>query len=216
MSTNLKTTGVFLGGLLVGAAAVWLSPPDPPEVHTPGEPPPGGEPGAVPQRPADAALPPLDAADVTPGEVPPEIPIEVPMTTEGTRVQVPGAPGLLDEHIAEATDRWVELRARAALKLEAEGLLPRIDLLIEGIPEADEALPPVQDLVVFLVEERLLLDALDDVGVEVSAEKAELDVLLRPPRGQVKGGADKAKHPGGKAPEGSRPLDPDAPRNVGG
>lgn len=210
MSTNLKTAGVFIGGLLAGAAAVWLSPPDPAEQHG------GPMPGEVPERPVDAKLPPLDAAEVQPGEIPPEVPIEVPMTLEGTRVEVEGAPGLLDQHVAEAADRWVELRARAALKLEAEGLLPRIDGLIEDIPDADNELPPVQDLVVFLVEERLLLDALADVGVDVSQEKAELDRLLRPPRGQIQGGHEKAKHPGGKAPEGSRPLDPDAPRNVGG
>lgn len=214
MSTNLKTAGVFVGGLLVGAAAVWLSPPDPPEMNTPLE---GPVPGDVPNRPADAKLPPLDEpGDVAPGEVPPEVPVDVPLTKEGTRVQVEGVPGMLDQHVAEATDRWVEIRARAALKLEAEGLLPRIDGLIEDIPEADEQLPPVQDLVVFLVEERLLLVELEGLGVDVVDEKARLDALLRPPRGQVKGGHEKARHPGGKAPDGSRPLDPDAPRKVGG
>ncbi len=228
MSTNLKTAGVFLGGLLVGAAAVWLSPPDTFGSDTPSAPggaaPGGAAPGGAPPGgapPGDAPLggaptpeigpaPLEDPGDVSPSEVPPELPAVVDTP------HLEGGPGLLDEHIAEATDRWVEVRGRAALKLEAEVLLPRIDSLIEDIPEADEELPPVQDLVVFVVEERLLLDELSELGVDVEAEKASLESLLRPQRGQVRGGPDKAKHPGGKAPAGSRPLDPSAPRNVGG
>jgi hypothetical protein len=230
MSTNLKTVGIFAAGLAAGGIAVWLSPPDPPPME--GQPmmqgPPTGQPGHETPRIPEG---------VEPGEVPPDVVSEVPMALDGTPLEHPplpegqeipapiepsgamNSPVLLDEHIAAAPDNWAAIRERVEATPGQAALLGKVDAVLAAMPEDTERMPPLQQLVRFLVAEKLTVDELDAAGVEVDAVKAELEVLLRPPRGKVQGGHEKAQHKdgAGQAPDGSRPLDPKAPRDaVGG
>ena len=229
MSTNLKTVGIFAAGLLAGGVAVWLSPPDPAPME--GGPmmegPPPGEMSSegMPQRPEG----------VEPGEIPPDVVTEVPMALDGTPLEHPPLPEgqdapppiepsgdmqppvLLDEHLAAAPDTWAAIRERVEAMPDNTLLLVKVDKVLSAMPEDTDAMPPLQVLVRFLVVEKLTVDELAAAGVEVGELQAELEVLLRPPQGKVKAGQDKAKHKGGagQAPEGTRPLDPQAPRDAG-
>lgn len=240
--SNFKTVAAFVGGLVLGAGALSVSPPDdeaapigvpdggdhiaPPEgEHPEGMLPPDG--GALPPPPEGTPhLPPDGAGVVMPDGVgvaegqPPlgAVPPGQEQTFSSAGVRAPPVAGvlLLDEHLSKAESRWWEIRGRVKGVSDSGRLLREIDALVLKIPEADGGMPPLQEVVSFLVAEKLLLIELADAGVDVAAANEQLDKLLNPPRGKVVGGHEKATVPGGagQAPVGTRPLDPDTPRRV--
>lgn len=232
MSTNLKTVGIFAAGLAAGGIAVWLSPPDPPPM---GEGAPMAEGGAMQPGAIGEQAPQLPEG-VEPGEVPPDVVHEVPMALDGTPLEHPplpegqetpqaeepsgtmASPVLLDEHMAAAPDNWAAIRERVEAAPGQAALLAKVDAVLDTMPEDTSRMPPLQELVRFLVAEKLTIDELAAAGIEVDEVQAELEVLLRPPRGKVTGGHERAKHKqgAGQAPDGSRPLDPQAPRDAEG
>lgn len=191
-----------------------------------GPPPPDGTPllppdGAGQVLPAGMTpgegLPPgeVPPGEVPPGEVPPDGAGEV-FTSQGKAARPVAGVLLLDEHLNTAEARWWEVRGKVKGASGGAELLQRIDALVMDIPEGDGHMPPLQDVVRFLVQEKLLLDDLTEAGVDVAAANAAMDKLLAPPQGKVKGGHEKAFVPGGagQAPDGTRPLDPDTPRRA--
>lgn len=234
---NIKLIAAFAGGLLLGAGALSVSPPgdQPTIVSTTDQ---TQVPIVGAENEQSLELPPKDGAVLPP---PPEGTPMLPPDGAGSFIQgappIPGgdgAPGdetftsagraekpmagvlLLDEHLAQAEARWYELRGKAKSKGVNAELLGRVDALVLSIPEDDGHMPPLQEVVAFLVKERILVDDLGEAGVDVKTADEQLKRLLEPPKGKVVGGQEKAAHPGGagQAPPGSRPLDPNVPVRV--
>lgn len=234
---NIKLIAAFAGGLLLGAGALSVSPPeDQPTLVSANDqsqvPIPGAEneqalklppkEGAVLPPPPEGTpmLPPDGAGSFIDGAPPVEAPGGAPggetFTSAGLAAKPMAGVLLLDEHIAQAEARWFELRGKSKSKGINAELLARIDALVLSIPDNDGHMPPLQEVVAFLVKERILVDDLGQAGVDVSAADEQLGRLLEPPKGKVVGGHEKAAHPGGagQAPPGSRPLDPTVPVRV--
>ena len=212
-----KTIAVFAGGLLVGVLAVFVAPADS------GQPmggPVGGPPGGEMGPPPEGGEGPLPPGEGHPPHDPLAAEAEKPADPVAEVTDTPARETTqLDHHMLQADSRWEAIGQRAAGVPQAEALVPRIEQLAADAPDVSgSSLPPVQELVVYLVEEKLLLDELAAAGVDVAEELESIDDLLTPRRGQKVGGADEAKHKGGAsgAKPGLRPLDPDAPRDVGG
>lgn len=229
---NLKLIAAFAGGLLLGAGALSVSPPsdqptlvstnDQSQVPIPGAeneqalnlPPKDG--AVLPPPPEGTPMLPPDGAGSFIEGAPPVVGEEETFTSAGRAAKPMAGVLLLDEHLAQAEARWYELRGKAKAKGVSAEILAKVDALVLSIPDGKGHMPPLQEVVGFLVKERLLVDELMNAGVDASAADAQLDKLLEPPKGKVVGGAEKASHPGGagQAPAGSRPLDPNVPVRV--
>lgn len=235
--SSFKTVAAFVGGLLLGAIALSMSSPEERmsgELMAEG---PGGVPGQSPEMgllPADGAegplpppgtphLPPEGAGTMLPdGMVPAEAAPEVggepgAIRSSGKGPKPVAGVLLLDEHLTQAEARWWQIRGRVTSSTPGgQELLTEIDALVTLIPDAPNGMPPLQEVVRFLVAERLLLDRLAAADVDVEEAAASLDRLLSPPKGKIEDGQDKAVVPGGagQAPDGTRPLDPSAPRRA--
>jgi len=153
----------------------------PPEAaHKPGEIPGRAPPLAGAEEPAVEPLAPPLVGD---GAVASQI-------AEKPQHEVPGA-RLLSDHLADAGDQWLRLAERADRAADSRhrqqaGEMRRVAALV---PDTSAQFPPLQDVVVLLVEERLLVDALRAADFDTGELGKDVDTVLRKTVGRIPGGA---------------------------
>ena len=197
---SARTVLTFISGLVLGGVAIYLSPP----VTDPGAAPcaPGGAPAPVelPRPGLETALTPdripQAIALTPPPDVPaPEVLSGPPIIADGAAAQVLGtAPQAplgtvgLDEHLATARIRWLALADRSEDSF-LDPLVSDMRTVAALVPERVDRPPPLQEVVVLLVEEVRLLDRIRMAGGDAGDLATEVAALLRHERGRVPGGA---------------------------
>jgi hypothetical protein len=147
--------------------------------------PPGMEPAAPPPTTPDGAAPagpPLPAA-ATPAGPPPSGTAAAPAdrpSQSGSR---------LETHLRGADAAWKAALERArGGSAAAKALAPDVVAHISGIPKVTDHMPPLQEMAAYLAASKVLLDRLASAGVDVRDLKGQIELLMRPPRGEVPGG----------------------------
>ncbi len=157
----------------------------------------GGGPGAGPPMaggtPTDSV--PQPGAEGGPGEVPggppPTDGAEGPPPGEGAgpegpppgEVGGPGAPpasgngAWLEDHLGQAKSLWTS-QASAARSAGQEDLAVAMDALANSAPEVGDRPPPLDRVVVFLSDERVLVDRMKAAGLDTSAVEAQIGPVL--------------------------------------
>lgn len=189
-----------MGG--IGAAGGAQGPPPDGSGGLPGGPPPDGDKGPPPE--GGALLPAGEAAPLPEGALPPG-PDGAPPTVDAAGNPIgppppegagppdgavgppltggsptPGAPpsgtDWIEVHLGNARAFWTGEAER--LSADHPALAERARLLAASVPETDGRAPPLPDVVVLLVREMELMDAMKAAGADTSGVEAELAMLI--------------------------------------
>jgi hypothetical protein len=175
---------------------------DPASAPTPGLLP-GSPPMGTPPAGMEPAAPP--PATDTKGEVPagPPLPATAapagppPSGTAAAPADRPSQSGSrLETHLRGADAAWkTALERTRAGSAAAKALAPDVETHIAGIPAVKNHMPPLQEMVAYLASSKVLVDRLSSAGVDVRDLKGQIELLMRPPRGDVPGGEPGQRRP---------------------
>lgn len=183
---RMKALSIFIAGMIVGGAAVYLSP---------GQ---GG--GAMPMGfedpkflpPGDAGQPPADGA--VPGLLPGSPPLGTPPAGMEPAPPPPGegtvAPPAdfasarpeqrLEAHLRGAAAAWGDVLERTR-EGDAKALASEVEAHVASIPVVNDRMPPLPEVASYLAESSVLLQKLAARGVAVTGLQDELAAVMERP-----------------------------------
>ncbi len=185
---RMKALSIFLAGVIVGGAAVYLSPGqgagpgvmpmgfEDPKFLPPGgggAPPPEGEvPGLLPGSPPLGSPPPgMEPALPPPGEGNAARPADFATARPEQR---------LEAHLRGASTVWGEVLTRTRTGA-AKALAPEVEAHLASLPVVNDRMPPLPEVASYLAASSILVQKLAAQGVDVTALQDELTAVMERP-----------------------------------